>query len=163
NWRLPTYAWVLSRMPNNVWIQAVLLLLAAGGMWVTFLGSRAGEEQSDRLNGAKAIAGPARPTLMAAVTTVFVFGVVRWAFDGEADLAQEVWAAVVIVISLAAGTLAGGEGGTERRSDGERTRWRWLSVAAGIMALMFRELALPYCLVAGAMAAWKRRWGEAAG
>src|SRR5581483_210674 len=30
------------------------------------------------------------------------------------------------------------------------------------LALLFRELALPYCLVAGAMAAWKRRWVEGA-
>ena len=28
---------------------------------------------------------------------------------------------------------------------------------------MFRELALPYCVVAGGMATWKRRWVEAAG
>src|SRR3954451_11430563 len=37
NWRLPTYAWALSRLPNKCWIQAVLLLLAIGGMWLTFV------------------------------------------------------------------------------------------------------------------------------
>jgi uncharacterized membrane protein len=40
--------------------------------------------------------------------------------------------------------------------------WRWLAVAAGIGALLFRELALPYCLVAGGFAVWNRRWVEAA-
>ena len=37
NWRLPTYAWLLSRLPNQCWIQAVLLLLAVGGMWLAFV------------------------------------------------------------------------------------------------------------------------------
>jgi hypothetical protein len=100
--------------------------------------------------------------VIAAVTTFFMFGVVRWTFDGLAYLAQEPWAAVLIAISLAAGAMASGDRETEGRRDGEKKGWRWLSVAAGIGALLFRELALPYCLVAGAMAAWKRRWGEAA-
>src|SRR5206468_8637834 len=51
------------------------------------------------------------------------------------------------------------------RRHGARGRWAWsaLAVGTGIIALLFRELALPYCLVAGGMAVWKRRWGEAAG
>src|SRR6187401_8995 len=32
NWRLPTYAWTLSLLPNKCWIQAVLLLLAITGL-----------------------------------------------------------------------------------------------------------------------------------
>src|SRR5262249_30883292 len=80
-------------------------------------------------------------------------------------LAQEVWAAVLIVISLAVQSLARVEG--DRRCSGSRApRSRiglvCLAVTAGTAALMFRELALPYCLAAGGMAAWKRRWGEAA-
>jgi hypothetical protein len=40
--------------------------------------------------------------------------------------------------------------------------FRLLSLAAGLAALFFRELALPYCGVACLLAAWNRRWLEAA-
>jgi hypothetical protein len=44
------------------------------------------------------------------------------------------------------------------------TSWKWRAVAAsaGIAALLFRELALPYCLVAGGLSLWQRRYWEAA-
>ena len=37
NWRMPTYAWLLSRLPNKCWIQLVLLLIALSGMCLTFV------------------------------------------------------------------------------------------------------------------------------
>src|SRR6476659_5890004 len=65
NWRLPTYAWVLSRLPNKCWIQLVLLLLALSGMWLTF------------------VASSRRSSIgLAALTTFLMFGVLRWTFDG---------------------------------------------------------------------------------
>ena len=85
NWRLPTYAWLLSRLPNKCWIQAVLLLLAIAGMYLTFVAT-------SRRWGVP----------VAGLTTFLLFGVIRWTFDGHAYLAQEVWAAVLLVISLAA-------------------------------------------------------------
>jgi len=141
NWRLPTYAWLLSCLPNKCWIQLVLLLLGLGGMWLTFVA-----------NCQQTSVG------LAALTTFLMFGVMRWTFDGYAYLAQEVWAAVLIVISLAAGALAN-EHKPAAQARGSITIA--LSIATGILALFFRELTLPYCLVAGAMAAWKRRWFEA--
>jgi hypothetical protein len=39
--------------------------------------------------------------------------------------------------------------------------WRPLGVAAGLLALFFRELALPYALLCLALACWRRRRGEA--
>lgn len=150
NWRLPTYAWVFSKLPNKCWIQAVLLLLALGGMGMTFVAHR-------RASG----------VALAAMTTFLMFGVVRWTFDGLAYLAQEPWAAVLMLVSLAAGAVATTDGEAEGRRHGgtARQRWAWraVSVGTGILALLFRELALPYCLVAGGMATWKRRWGEAVG
>jgi hypothetical protein len=91
NWRLPTYAWLLSQLPNKCWIQAVLLLLAAGGMWLAFVA----ESRRSSIG-------------QAGVTTFLLFGVVRWTFDGEAYLAQEVWAGVLLVISISAHWLGGG-------------------------------------------------------
>ncbi|HEY2415549.1 MAG TPA: hypothetical protein VGI40_25125 [Pirellulaceae bacterium] len=149
NWRLPTYAWVLSRLPNKCWIQLVLLLLALGGMWLTFVAS-------SRRNSVG----------LAALTTFLMFGVLRWTFDGYAYLAQEVWASVLIVISLA--LLRWDNVGWDKDAQhppahrSQPSISRWLAIAAGIAALLFRELALPYCGISFLMSAWKRRWWEAA-
>jgi hypothetical protein len=88
NWRLPTYAWTFSRLPNKCWIQAVLLVLAVGGMWLAFVAER---RQSS--------------IGQAGLTAFLLFGVIRWTFDGEAYLAQEVWAAVLLLISISAHSL----------------------------------------------------------
>src|SRR5207249_10503535 len=103
NWRFPTYAWVLSRLPNKCWIQAVLLLLAVGGMGMTFVA------ESRRSS-----------VLQAGVTTFLMFGVVRWTFDGEAYLAQEVWAGVLMVVSSAAGAIASQGPGVRGQEPGIR-------------------------------------------
>jgi len=134
NWRLPTYAWLLSLLPNKCWIQGVLLLLGIAGLWLTFAAERF------KLD-----------VFQAAFTTLLMFGVFRWVLDGDAYLAQEVWAGVLIMISVAALRL------------GESSwKWRALAALAGIAALLFRELALPYCLVAAGLALWQRRYWEAA-
>jgi hypothetical protein len=149
NWRLPTYAWLLSRLPNKCWIQLVLLLLALIGMLLTFVAS-------SRRSG----------VAPAALTTFLIFGVLRWTFDGYAYLAQEVWAATLMVISLA---LVGWDN-VESDKDAEHppahqsqlSAARWLAIVTGIAALLFRELALPYCGIAFLISACKRRWCEAA-
>lgn len=130
NWRLPTYAWLLSLLPNKCWIQATLLFLSLGALGIAFTG----ECRTSSVGHA-------------AVTTFFLFGVVRWSFDGEAYLAQEVWAATLIVVSLGA----------------HRLKLTSLAIGSGIFALFFRELALPYCVVAAGLAAWNRRWFEMTG
>jgi hypothetical protein len=134
NWRLPTYAWTLSLLPNKCWIQLVLLILGMGGLVLTFHAERTTSSVGQ-----------------SALTTFLMFGVVRWVLDGQAYLAQEVWAAMLITISIAALRL------------GENSlHWRLLAVFAGTVALLFRELALPYCLVATTVALWQRRWLDAA-
>ncbi len=134
NWRLPTYAWTLSILPNKCWIQLVLLVLGMSGLALTFHAERT------KFNIGQA-----------ALTTFLMFGVVRWVLDGQAYLAQEVWAAILITISVA--SLRLGE---------SSLRWRLLAVATGTAALLFRELALPYCVVAAGVALWHRRWLDAA-
>ena len=142
NWRLPTYAWLLSRLPNKCWIQAVLLLLGMTGLGLTFHAERS------------------RTSIgQAAFTTLLMFGVFRWVLDGEAYLAQEVWSGVLVMISLAAYARGNPTGSDEpaRFAIG----WRGLAIAAGTAALLFRELALPYCLAGFTLALWRRRWIEA--
>jgi hypothetical protein len=147
NWRLPTYAWLLSRLPSEGWIQGVLLLLGFLGLTLTFRAEllRLTSAATAECGGCDLYAGPLLATLL-------MFGVVRWGLDGPAYLAQEVWAATLVMLSLAAHSLG-------NRIPG----WRVAAVAAGTLALLFRELALPYCLVAGGVALAGRRWREAAG
>ena len=85
NWRLPTYAWLFALAPDNRWVQGILLVLAAGSLWLAFTVER-------RRSG----------IWPAALVTILLFGIARWTFDGEAYLAQEVWAAVLILISISA-------------------------------------------------------------
>ena len=47
---------------------------------------------------------PASSIGEAGLTTFLLFGVVRWTFDGEAYLAQEVWAGALLVISVSGRT-----------------------------------------------------------
>jgi hypothetical protein len=78
NWRLPTYAWVFSWLPGPAWIQAALVALSFVALGLAFVAqSRA--------------AGVG----YAALTIFLLFGVVRWAIDGQAYLAQEPWAATL--------------------------------------------------------------------
>jgi hypothetical protein len=119
-------------LPNKCWIQAALLLLGAAGLVLTFASERSTSNIAH-----------------ATLATFFMFGIFRWVLDGDAYLAQEVWAGVLIMISVAALRL-------------EDWRWRWLAALAAAAALMFRELALPYCLAAGGLALWQRRYWEAA-
>lgn len=134
NWRLPTYAYVLGSLPSPQWIRAVLLILAGLGMLLTL------------------VAEASELGLLAAPATVLLqVGVSAWALDGDAFLAQEVWAGILILVSVAAAGCAASS-----------PRWRSVAVAAGLLALFFRELVLPYCLIAGVLAGWHGRRSEAA-
>jgi len=132
NWRLPTYAWLFSLLPGPWAIQGLLVLLAAAGLTLHF--------HADQT---------ALDLTAAAVSSFLLIGVVKWSVDGLAFYTQELWAAMLILIS--SGALARKE-----------PAWRCLAIGAGIAALLFRELALPYCLWAGLFAAYHRRWKEAA-
>jgi hypothetical protein len=59
-------------------------------------------------------------------------------------LYTEAWAGTLIALSIAAYAL----------------RKVGLGVLTGLLALFFRELALPYCALAGLVALWHRRWRE---
>jgi hypothetical protein len=131
NWRLPTYAWLFARLPGPWAIQGLLVILAAAGLVLHF--------QSEL---------SAQGFAAAVISSLLMLGVVKWSVDGLAFYTQELWASVLILISLGAAPR-------------KETAWRALFIAAGLAALFFRELALPYCFWAGVFAAWTRRWREA--
>src|SRR5262249_32969223 len=129
NWRPPLYAWLIGRLPSPVWAQAILGLFALVTLIWAF---RAIHRES----------GPAG----AIAAALLMVGAFYWCLDGEAYLAQELWAGVLIAFSVAAYGLG---------------RWPW-GVAAGVAALFLRELALPYCLLTVVLAWRDRRRLEAA-
>lgn len=131
NWRLPTYAWFFALLPGPWAIQSLLVMLAVLGLTLHFHA-----EQS--LQGLAA----------AVVSSFLLLGVVKWSVDGLAFYTQEVWASVFILISI---------GASARQELG----WRIAFAAAGLLALFFRELALPYCGWAMLFALYQRRYAEA--
>jgi hypothetical protein len=119
NWRTPTYAWFFALFPSPRWGQGILLLLALGVLFAV----RAVLERE---------AGS--PT--AWVGMLLMLCGLLWCVDGEAYLAQELWAGTLMTLSACAYLLGS---------------WP-VGLAAGLSALFFRELALPYCLIAAALA-----------
>ena len=84
NWRLPTYALCLARLPGEAWIQPALWLLFATGVGLLLRS----ELQTLGLAGGLIFA-------------LGCLGIVKWSWDGEAYYAQEIWLAGWILLSLA--------------------------------------------------------------
>jgi hypothetical protein len=82
--------------------------------------------------------------LTAGATCFLLFLILAAAFQ-DPLWTQEVWAATLVSVSL-------GAWGTGRG---------WLAALAGCAALALRELVLPYCVVAGILAWWMQRRGQA--
>jgi hypothetical protein len=80
----------------------------------------------------------------AGIAVLLMLGGFLWCVDGDAFLAQELWSGLFILLSVCSFGLG--------RS--------CLGVIFGLLALFFRELALPYCLIALAMGFWQRRRGD---
>jgi hypothetical protein len=120
NWRLPTNAWLLALLPPRAgqFLLGGLALLALG---LTF----ASEVKLGSVGSA-------------AVVVVLLVGVLVWCIDGEAYLAHEVWAGVLLTIALACYYL-------------DRP---WLGFLVAAAALFLRELVLPFTVVA-AWQAWR--------
>lgn len=81
----------------------------------------------------------------AAAGLVFLVGAFVPCFVGDVQLFAEVWSGAFLVCSALLGA---------------HDRWR-AAVALGLVAILLRELALPYLVIALALAAWNRRRGEA--
>ncbi len=128
NWRLPTAAWITAALPTNGWARWGLIAIALIAC------ERLIRREEDESGGRRSW-----------LLGWWLFGVVSWLWDGEAYLAQEVWAAVILLAALAA-----------RRVDRPL-----LGVGLETAALFVRELALPWVLVSLVMAGWRRQWREA--
>jgi hypothetical protein len=83
--------------------------------------------------------------LRAGLCVLLMLGAFAYCFITEIYLFAEIWSGTLIALSVCAFGLG---------------RYR-LAVAAGLLALFFRELALPYVLSAAAIALWRGRRREA--
>ncbi|CAN5323665.1 hypothetical protein BH10PLA2_BH10PLA2_38770 [soil metagenome] len=130
NWRLPTYAWFFGILP---WIRIGQALLIGLSLWTLYLSVRFIRRET---GGLPAIAG-----------FVWLIGAMTWCVDGKSFLTQEVWAGVLVQLSLVS------------LGDGHRLR----GVVAAVVGLLIRELVLPYVLLCLVMSVWQRRWREVLG
>ncbi|HYV38537.1 MAG TPA: hypothetical protein VE988_22830 [Gemmataceae bacterium] len=137
NWRLPTYAWLLAAFPQPEWGQALLALLALAALALAYA--------AERNEG-----GVGRAVLL----MVLMLGAFLWCIDGDAFFSQELWAGVLITVSVGAFAM-------NQRAAG-LTPAGFVGIAAGLAALFLRELAAPYILVAMVLACRERRWREVA-
>ena len=132
--RLPTLA-VMSAALGMPVVKALLwsLLLGVAAAWWV------------RLDGA--FASSARRIIG---LVMLIFGLIFNAHP-EVAVVHEVWAGSLMALSWAIHRTAGG-------------LRHWLpSLLLGLMAVLVRETALPFVLLMGAFAVWRRQWPEAAG
>jgi hypothetical protein len=131
NWRPPVYAWVMASLPGPVWGQRLLAVLAVVAMIVTFAAIDRGS-------------GP----LFATACSILLITALHPCFIDASEgvyLSTELWAGTLILLSISLDKLGA---------------WK-SSVIAGLLALFFRELALPFVLIALGLAWWQGRRGEA--
>jgi hypothetical protein len=134
--RLPTLAYIeagLNRLHLGVAMSIVLMLATIAAWWRKF-----GEEP-----------GVGR---LRRVATALVFVGASLMLNRHYYALHELWAGMLLMLSF----------GLYRAGTPERPgRWRGAFVFAAL-ALFIREHALPFVLLMGAMAAWRREWREAA-
>jgi hypothetical protein len=124
NWRPPIYAWIIGSLPAIGWGKAILGLLCLAALFVTLASLETEWGRPHAVGGA-----------------LVMIGAFLWCLDGDAFLSQELWAGVLIALSV-------GSYAIHRRS---------LGFTCGLAALFFRELSLPYCGVALILAARGKR------
>lgn len=130
NWRLPTYAWFLGSLPGPDAGRVLLLLLALASVVA------AAQTLLNREVGA----------VGTIVGVALLFGgSFGWTvYEPDTYLTTEAWCEPLLLLSLSAYAVG---------------RWR-LGVAFALTALVWRELVLPYCVVAAVLAWWHGRRAE---
>ncbi len=129
NWRTPLPMWLLAQLPDPGWGRVILCGLGFLVIWMSF----------------EALGREHRPGSIPAgiLAAILLLGPVLPMRLRNYYLLPVHWAGTLIAISVLAYGL----------------RWRRLGVLAGLAAVFFRDLALPYCVLCAGFAWWqKRRW-----
>jgi hypothetical protein len=138
----PLQPFIVVRLPTLALISATLgMPVVKFGLWVLLLVVVVA--WWIKLDGA--FASPPRRII---ALIMIVFGLIFNAHP-EVVVVHEVWAGMLMALSWAVHRSRGG-------------LMRWLpSVVLGLMAVLVRETALPFVLLMGAFALWRRQWLEA--
>jgi hypothetical protein len=126
NWRTPLPIWLIGILPRP--LCARLILIAAGITMLLMAFEAAAREEPNVFRLAMPLAVLLSLTLLPC-------------FQADVFVLHEVWAGVLIALSLCAYGV----------------RLRFLGASMALAALFLRELALPYCLLGLAFALWERR------
>ena len=126
NWRTPLPMWLIGKLPDP--LAGRLILIAAGIAMLLMAFEAAAREQPNVYR-------------LAMPLTVLLIAPVLPCFQGNVFVLTEVWAGIMIALSLCAYGV----------------NLRFLGATMALAALFLRELALPYCLLGLALALWQRR------
>jgi len=126
NWRTPLPMWLIGKLPNP--LCGRLILIAAGIVMLLMAFEAAAREQSN-------VYRLAMPLVSLLIVPLLP------CFQGDVFVLTEVWAGVLIALSLCAYGVD----------------LRFLGASMALAALYLRELALPYCVLGLALALWQRR------
>ena len=132
NWRTPLPMWLIGKLPDP--LLGRLILIAAGIAMLLMAFEAAAREQPNVYRLAMPLA-------------VLLAGPLLPCFQGNVFVLTEVWAGIMIALSLCAYGV----------------NLRFLGATMALAALFLRELALPYCLLGLALALWQRRPKESTG
>lgn len=126
NWRTPLPMWLIGKLPDP--LLGRLLLIAAGVAMLLMAFEAAAREQPNVYR-------------LAMPLTVLLTMPLLPCFQGNVFVLTEVWAGIMIALSLCAYGV----------------NLRFLGATMALAALFLRELALPYCVLGLALALWQRR------
>ena len=126
NWRTPLPMWLIGNLPDP--LCARLILIAAGITMLLMAFEAAAREQPNIYRLALPLA-------------VLLSGPMLPCFQSDVFVLSEVWAGIMIALSLCAYGV----------------NLRFLGATMALTALFLRELALPYCVLGVALALWQRR------
>jgi len=114
NWRTPLHLTLVALLPDLIWSRVILAALGVLALLLSF-----------------AIMTQAEFAVLAAVQALLMFGPLLMCFSAEGVFFAEVWAGVLIAVSVGAYAMG----------------LRKAGIGFALLALFFRELALPYVLV----------------
>ncbi len=126
NWRTPLPMWLIGKLPDPLVGRLILIAACIAMLLMAF--EAAAREQPNVYRLAMPMAA-------------LLIGPMLPCFQGDVFVLTEVWAGIMIALSLCAYGV----------------ELRFLGATAALAALFFRELALPYCVLGLALALWQRR------
>jgi hypothetical protein len=144
NWRTPLPVWALGKLPDPALGKAILILLALALVVLGFewMSREEGEANSPHVPDGifpSPLAARHSPLVFPLAAALLLAGTLFECTLDDQYVSPELWAGVLLGLSMVAYGL----------------KRPYLAAALGVAALFVRELSLPYCLLAAALA-WRQ-------